>query len=171
MNWQNIGIFFLILLIWFALNRWIMPLLGIETCMSGACAAFHNAQPAPAETGEKTTPPRAEGKKTNGPIELSEVNFHKQVLQSSEPVLVDFFATWCSPCRMLAPVVDELAKENAGSVKIGKLDIDANPHIAARYGVNSVPTVMVFKNGRIVEKLVGLHSKANFQAAIERAVN
>ena len=83
-------------------------------------------------------------------------NFQAEVLDSEQPVLVDMFATWCGPCRMMGPVVEELAKEHEGSIKVGKLDIDENSDIAGQYGVMSVPTFLVFKNGQVAAKVVGL---------------
>ena len=102
-------------------------------------------------------------------LEFSDANFDSEVLQSSRPVVVDFSAAWCGPCKMLAPVVKELANENAGVAKVGKIDIDANPGTAAKYGVSSIPTIMVFKNGRVVDTLVGLQPKSNIQEAVARA--
>ena len=105
----------------------------------------------------------------NGLLEFSDSNFESEVLQSSRPVLVDFSAAWCGPCKMLTPIVEELANENAGVAKVGKIDIDANPGTAAKYGVSSIPTIMVFKDGRVVDTLVGLQPKANIQQAVARA--
>lgn len=107
----------------------------------------------------------------NGLFEFSDDNFGSEVLKSSQPVLVDFSASWCGPCKMLAPVIEELANENAGAAKVGKIDIDANPVTASEYGVSSIPTIMIFKDGRVAETLVGLQPKANIQAAMVRAGN
>ena len=81
------------------------------------------------------------------------------IIKGDKPVLVDFFATWCGPCRMMAPVIEELAEEYDGKVKIGKLDVDENSDIAARYGVMSIPTIILFKNGEVFSKSVGLQDK------------
>ena len=96
-------------------------------------------------------------------------NFQAEVLDSEQPVLVDMFATWCGPCRMMGPVVEELAKEYEGSVKVGKLDIDENSDIAGQYGVMSVPTFLVFKNGQVAAKVVGAVPKEELKEAVDKA--
>ena len=88
-------------------------------------------------------------------LELTEGNFDDEVLKSSVPVLVDFWAEWCAPCRLIAPIVDELATEYAGKVKIGKLNVDQNPQISMNYGIRSIPTLLIFKDGQAVEQLIG----------------
>jgi thioredoxin 1 len=90
---------------------------------------------------------------------FNDLNFETEVLSSNVPVLVDFTATWCGPCKQLAPIVDQLATELAGQVKVGKLDVDDSPITAGKYGVRGVPTVMVFKNGERAAQHVGLTTK------------
>ena len=101
--------------------------------------------------------------------ELSDQEFQSEVLQSAEPVLIDFWAPWCGPCRMIAPIVEELANENAGSLKVAKINIDNSPNTAASYGVSSIPTLMIFKNGEVADRFVGVQPKKRLQDAIEQA--
>ena len=96
-------------------------------------------------------------------------NFEEEVLKSDVPVLVDMFATWCGPCKMMAPVVAQLAEEYKGSVKVGKLDIDQNVDIVAQYKIMSVPTFLVIKDGEVVKKLIGAVSKEELVEAIGQA--
>jgi len=102
-----------------------------------------------------------------GVPEFDDSNFNSEVLQASGPVLVDFWAPWCGPCRMIAPVVEELAGENSGAVKIGKLNVDDAPMSAQNFGVSSIPTLMLFKNGEVVERFVGVQPKSRLQEAID----
>jgi thioredoxin 1 len=92
-------------------------------------------------------------------VEVTDATFEKEVLQSSTPVLVDFWAAWCGPCRMIAPIVKEIASEQAGVLKVAKLDVDQNPATATRFGVQSIPTLIVFKDGQPVERIVGYMPK------------
>jgi thioredoxin 1 len=101
--------------------------------------------------------------------ELSDQEFQSEVLQSTEPVLIDFWAPWCGPCRMIAPIVEELASENVGALKVAKINIDNSPNTAASYGVSSIPTLMIFKNGEVVDRFVGVQPKKRLQEAIEQA--
>ena len=104
-----------------------------------------------------------------GLAEINDDNFESEVLQSSEPVLVDFWAPWCGPCRQIAPVVEQLAGENDGSAKVVKLNVDDAPMSAQNYGVSSIPTIMVFKGGEVVDRFVGVQPKTRLQEAIDAA--
>ena len=105
-----------------------------------------------------------------GPIlEITDATFQTDVMESEQPVLVDFWAPWCGPCRMIAPMVEELANENRGSFKVAKINIDDNPSSATNYGVSSIPTLMIFKAGEVVERFVGVQPKTRLQAAIDAA--
>ena len=95
---------------------------------------------------------------------LTEKNFEEEVLKSEIPVLVDFWATWCGPCRMLAPTIEKIAEEQAGKIKVGKIDVDEEPELAAKYGIASIPTLMVFRQGVVVKASVGVQPKAAIEA-------
>jgi len=103
--------------------------------------------------------------------ELSDTNFETEVLQSPSPVLVDFWAPWCGPCRMIAPLLEQLATENGNTVKIVKINVDDSPNTAAGFGISSIPTIMLFKGGQVVERFVGVQPKQRLQEAITQAVN
>jgi len=93
-------------------------------------------------------------------VELSESNFDAEVLNASGTVLVDFWAEWCGPCKMIAPLLDQIAEENEGKVKIGKVDVDQNSGLAGKYNIRAIPTLIIFKDGEQVEEVVGMTSKA-----------
>jgi thioredoxin 1 len=103
--------------------------------------------------------------------ELSDSNFQTEVLQSDQPVLVDFWAPWCAPCRAIAPIIEELATANVGKAKVGKINVDQNNQLAAKYQVDSIPTVMVFKGGEVVDRIVGFGRdlKGRLQNALDGA--
>lgn len=103
-------------------------------------------------------------------LEFTDDNFETEVLQAQSPVLVDFWAEWCMPCKALGPTIDELANAYAGRVKVGKLNTESNREMPVKYNIQAIPTVMIFKDGEIVQKFVGLASKKDLQAAIDRAL-
>lgn len=104
-------------------------------------------------------------------ITLNDANFENEVLKSPLPVLVDFWAAWCAPCRALAPTVDELAGEYAGRARVGKLDIDHNLSTTEKFGIKALPTIVLFKDGQIVRSFQGLHSKKELAGALDQAVD
>jgi thioredoxin len=104
--------------------------------------------------------------------EFTDGNFDAEVLKCEQPTLVDFWATWCAPCRAIAPVVESLAVQYKGQVKVGKVDVDHNQMVAGKYGVRSIPTLLLFKGGKVVEQLVGAgpHTKAKLEEAFKKAM-
>ena len=100
-------------------------------------------------------------------ITLTSSNFQAEVLESDKPVLVDFWATWCGPCRMVAPIVAQIAEEQEGVVKVGKVNVDEEPGLAGRFGISSIPTLMVFKNGQLVNTAVGVRPKEQIEALLK----
>ena len=101
---------------------------------------------------------------------VTDSSFDKDVLQSDLPVLVDFWAAWCGPCRMVGPIIDELSEEYEGKAVVGKVDIDSNQQYAAQFGVRNIPTVLVFKNGELVDRKVGVSSKSDYADAINKLI-
>ena len=99
--------------------------------------------------------------------EFTDSNFETEVLKSATPVLVDFWAEWCPPCKALGPTIDKLAKDYAGKVKVGKVDTDSNRDVSLKYGISSIPTILVFKNGQIAGKIVGFKKEADFKAVLD----
>ena len=97
-------------------------------------------------------------------------NFQSEVLAAKEPVLVDFWAAWCAPCRAIGPLVDQLAAEHKGKLKVGKLDIDAHQNVPQKYGVMSIPTLLLFKNGQVADQIVGSVPKSKLDAMVKRAI-
>jgi thioredoxin 1 len=100
-------------------------------------------------------------------IEFTDANFDQEVLKSDVPVLVDFWAVWCGPCKMIAPFVEELAGEYQGRVKIGKVDVDNNPNISVTYGIRSIPTLLIFRDGKIVDQIIGAVPKQSLAQKLD----
>ena len=105
------------------------------------------------------------------PITFTDANFDAEALKSDVPVVVDFWATWCGPCRMIAPIMEELAGQYEGKVKIGKLDVDENQQVAIKYGVRSIPTVLILKGGEIKDTIIGAVPKGTFVEKLEKILN
>ncbi len=100
------------------------------------------------------------------PVEVTDATFEQEVMNSDLPVVVDFWAVWCGPCKMIAPIMEEFAREYAGKVKIAKVDVDNNPNIAVKFGIRSIPTVMYFNGGKMVDQVIGALPKSHFQDKI-----
>lgn len=101
-------------------------------------------------------------------LEFTDANFKKDVLESDKLTIVDFWAEWCGPCRAIGPVIEDLSKEYAGKIQVGKLNVDHNPEVSINYGITSIPAILFFKNGQVVDKLVGAQPKSNFVKKIEQ---
>jgi len=101
------------------------------------------------------------------PVPINDSDFDKTVLQAAKPVLVDFWAAWCGPCRMVAPIVDELSNDYEGRISFVKMDVDQNPQTASRYGIMSIPTLLIFKDGKPVTNIVGFRPKAELKRSLE----
>src|SRR5688572_15215459 len=100
-------------------------------------------------------------------VQLSDATFDKEVVQAGTPVLVDFWAPWCGPCRMLAPVVEEISREYDGKVRVAKLNTDDNPNTAVKYNISAIPTILLFKGGQVVDQMVGVHSKSDIKKKLD----
>ena len=103
-------------------------------------------------------------------IELTDANFQSEALEADKPVLVDFWAPWCGPCRMVGPIIDDVAETYLNKVKVGKLNTDDNPQVATKYGIRSIPTILLFKNGEVVGNLMGAKPKQDFEELINQHV-
>lgn len=99
-------------------------------------------------------------------LKISSENYEQEVLKSDKPVIIDFYADWCGPCRMMSPIIDEIAKEKADCVKVGKVNVDENQNLAMEYGVMSIPTIMIIKNGKVEKSFVGVRDKSEILGAI-----
>jgi thioredoxin 1 len=100
--------------------------------------------------------------------EFNDGNFDAEVLQADKPVLIDFWAEWCVPCKMIAPAVEEIANEDGDTLKVGKVNVDVNPGIASKYGIRSIPTLLIFKGGQVAEKMVGAVSKETIREFVDK---
>lgn len=105
------------------------------------------------------------------PVTLTDDNFQNEVLSSDKPVLVDFWAEWCGPCKMVAPVVEELAKEYDGTLKVGKVDVDANQKVSMQFGIRSIPTLLIFKGGKVVDQVIGAVPKRALADKVSKHLN
>lgn len=105
------------------------------------------------------------------PKKINQSNFDLEILKSAEPVLLDFWAPWCGPCRRMAPILDEIEKDLPGKLKVGKLNVDENPELAHKFQVMSIPTLMVFKGGQVVEKIIGLTPKPELMQVLQKHIS
>jgi thioredoxin 1 len=104
------------------------------------------------------------------PVSVTDKDFADEVLQSDRPVLVDFWAEWCGPCRVLGPVIESLSQEYEGRVKVAKVDVDSSQQVAMQYGIRSIPTVMLFDKGQIVDTIIGVRPKSDYEKSLERVI-
>ncbi len=103
-------------------------------------------------------------------VTVTQENFQAEVLNSPKPILVDFWAEWCGPCKMLAPILDELAQEYDGRIRVGKVNVDEHQALAAKFGISSIPTLLLFQKGQVADQIVGLRSKRDLKASFDRAL-
>ena len=103
-------------------------------------------------------------------ININQANFQQEIIESDRPVLVDFWASWCGPCRMLAPVVDQVSTENADKLTVAKVNVDDCPELAQRFGIMSIPTLILFKDGQVVDKRIGFQQKAQLEEMVKKAL-
>ena len=103
-------------------------------------------------------------------VALTDTNFQKEVLDSQIPVLVDFWAEWCGPCRMVAPIVEKIAKDYSGKLKVGKLNVDDNPETPQKYGIQGIPTIILFKGGKVSKQIVGFQPEEKLKSAVDSVV-
>ena len=130
-----------------------------------------NSSSDPGPSAQQSAPPRS-GSAAGGEgglIVLGDLNFDAEVLKSKVPVLVDFWATWCGPCRQIAPTIDALATDYAGRIKVGKVDVDKNNALARKYGITGIPAVFMFKDGQVVGQVIGINSRETYEALIKKA--
>lgn len=139
-------------------------------CRWGMMRPVHGAMRCSESDARPRAPAPGGDKMAEGVLEFTDQNFDADVIGSDTPVLVDFWAEWCAPCKMIAPTVEALAREYEGQVRIGKLNIDENPSVPSKFGIRGIPTLMLFKGGEVAEQIVGVKPKADLKAAIDRAL-